>query len=317
MKLDYDLTILDFQCRRARRAGPRRSGLRRTGPRRARPRSTVRPLPQGPAPTLVDLCAEYGVAFERAHDAAADAEASVAVLGAIGRRFPTLHQMRLARLHLGPGELASAVGGLVRRMAAEPGHAAARAGRVAVADRAGDPTTPIAWRCPRSQSGVRRRVGDGVDAGVGPSGHGRRDRAFCSAGVLALSLHGRLAQLVAHLHDAQGVTGSSPVPPTTKTQFRGAFSGRPGRSISRRVRSGYVQHPPGAFGRRSPFAPLGTSLHRATLTLDGVGWSRCCGGASPSRCSPGPPSPTWTHRLRGQGGRDHRQGGESPPARAR
>ena len=32
--------------------------------------------------------------------------------------------------------------------------------------------------------------------------------------VLTLSLHGRLAQLVAHLHDAEGVTGSSPVPPT-------------------------------------------------------------------------------------------------------
>jgi DNA polymerase-3 subunit epsilon len=99
MKLDYDLTILDFQCRQldgrglADRgfAGPvldalvldRRFDRYRKGRRR-----------------LVDLCAEYGVVIDRAHDAAADAEASVAVLGAIGRRFPTLHQMRLARLHL-------------------------------------------------------------------------------------------------------------------------------------------------------------------------------------------------------------------------
>src|SRR5450759_2890698 len=33
-------------------------------------------------------------------------------------------------------------------------------------------------------------------------------------------LHGPLAQLVAHLHDAQGVTGSSPVRPTRKPQAR-------------------------------------------------------------------------------------------------
>ena len=31
---------------------------------------------------------------------------------------------------------------------------------------------------------------------------------------------GPLAQLVAHLHDAQGVTGSSPVRPTRKVQVR-------------------------------------------------------------------------------------------------
>ena len=32
---------------------------------------------------------------------------------------------------------------------------------------------------------------------------------------------GPLAQLVAHLHDAQGVTGSSPVRPTRKAQVKG------------------------------------------------------------------------------------------------
>ncbi len=38
-----------------------------------------------------------------------------------------------------------------------------------------------------------------------------------------LQIHGPLAQLVAHLHDAQGVTGSSPVRPTGKEQVRGHF----------------------------------------------------------------------------------------------
>ncbi|HEY1732826.1 MAG TPA: exonuclease domain-containing protein [Acidimicrobiales bacterium] len=99
MKLDYDLTILDFQCRQLDGRGlgdrgfvgpvldalvlDRRFDRYRKGRRR-----------------LVDLCAEYGVVIDRAHDAAADAEASVAVLGAIGRRFSTLHQMHLARLHI-------------------------------------------------------------------------------------------------------------------------------------------------------------------------------------------------------------------------
>ncbi len=99
MKLDYDLTILDFQCRQLDGRGLGDRGF--AGPvldalvldrRFDRYRKGRR--------TLVDLCAEYGVVFDRAHDAAADAEASVAVLGAIGRRFPTLHQMRLTRLHL-------------------------------------------------------------------------------------------------------------------------------------------------------------------------------------------------------------------------
>jgi DNA polymerase III subunit epsilon len=99
MKLDYDLTILDVQCRRLDGRGLGDRGF--AGPvldalvldrRFDRYRKGRR--------TLVDLCAEYGVVIGRAHDAVADAEASVAVLGAIGRRFPTLHQMRVARLHL-------------------------------------------------------------------------------------------------------------------------------------------------------------------------------------------------------------------------
>jgi hypothetical protein len=39
---------------------------------------------------------------------------------------------------------------------------------------------------------------------------------------------GPLAQLVAHLHDAQGVTGSSPVRPTRKVQVRRLVRGRGG-----------------------------------------------------------------------------------------
>ena len=44
--------------------------------------------------TLTDLCAHYGVVLEGAHDAAADALASMDVVRAVGRRFPA----RLERL---------------------------------------------------------------------------------------------------------------------------------------------------------------------------------------------------------------------------
>jgi DNA polymerase III subunit epsilon len=99
MKLDYDLTILDVQCDRLDGRSLRDRGF--VGPvldalvvdrRFDRYRKGRR--------TLVDLCAEYGVTIEHAHDAAADAEASLAVLGAICRRFPALCRMRLDALHL-------------------------------------------------------------------------------------------------------------------------------------------------------------------------------------------------------------------------
>ncbi len=136
MKLDYDLTILDFQCRQldgpglADRgfAGPvldalvldrrfdryrkgRRTARRplcgvrrrhRPGPRRGGRRGSVRRRPRGDRPPVPDVAPD-----------------------ATGPTAPR------------PGELASTVGGLLRRVAAEPGHAAARAQRVAVADRAG------------------------------------------------------------------------------------------------------------------------------------------------------------------------------------
>ncbi|MFE9767315.1 3'-5' exonuclease [Streptomyces sp. NPDC005808] len=50
--------------------------------------------------TLTDLCAHYGVELEGAHDAAADALASMDVVRAVGRRFPArLERLSPAELH--------------------------------------------------------------------------------------------------------------------------------------------------------------------------------------------------------------------------
>lgn len=50
--------------------------------------------------TLTDLCAHYGVVLEGAHDAAADALASMDVVRAVGRRFPArLERLSPAELH--------------------------------------------------------------------------------------------------------------------------------------------------------------------------------------------------------------------------
>ena len=102
MKLDYDLTMLDTQCQRldgrglAERGfcGPvldalvidRRFDRYRKGRRR-----------------LVDLCDQYQVTIGHAHDAAADAEASVGVLLALCQRFPRLCGMQPENLHLAQG----------------------------------------------------------------------------------------------------------------------------------------------------------------------------------------------------------------------
>ena len=59
---------------------------------------------------------------------------------------------------------------------------------------------------------------------------------------------GPLAQLVAHLHDAQGVVGSSPARPTEKVQVRGAT---PDPSLPRFPRLG---HNP--TGRRNAHAMI-------------------------------------------------------------
>ena len=50
--------------------------------------------------TLTDLCAHYGVTLEGAHDAAADATASLELVRAVGRRFATrLERLSPAELH--------------------------------------------------------------------------------------------------------------------------------------------------------------------------------------------------------------------------
>jgi DNA polymerase III subunit epsilon len=89
MKLDYDLTILDVQCREADGRGLAARGF--AGPvldalvldrHFDRFRKGRR--------TLSDLCAHYGVPIANAHDAAADAEATIGVLTAMCGRYPEL-----------------------------------------------------------------------------------------------------------------------------------------------------------------------------------------------------------------------------------
>lgn len=98
MKLDYDLTILDVQCRRMDGRGLVARGfdapvldalvLDRHFDRYRKGRRT-----------LSDLCAHYGVSIANAHDAAADAEATVGVLAAMCGRFPELCQADAVELH--------------------------------------------------------------------------------------------------------------------------------------------------------------------------------------------------------------------------
>jgi DNA polymerase III subunit epsilon len=89
IKLDYDLTMLDMQCRSLDGRGLVARGW--TGPvldalvidrRLDRYRRGRR--------TLGHLCVHYGVAMAQAHDALADAQASIRVLLAMSRRFPEL-----------------------------------------------------------------------------------------------------------------------------------------------------------------------------------------------------------------------------------
>jgi len=89
IKLDYDLTMLDVQCRQLDDRGLAERGW--TGPvldalvldrRLDRYRRGRR--------TLGHLCLHYGVEIAQAHDALADAQASIGVLLAMSRRFPEL-----------------------------------------------------------------------------------------------------------------------------------------------------------------------------------------------------------------------------------
>ncbi|MGH9087359.1 MAG: exonuclease domain-containing protein [Acidimicrobiales bacterium] len=98
MNLHYDLTILDVQSHRLLEQGLDGQGF--AGPvldalvldrhfdryRKGRRR-------------LGDLCGEYRVTIDRAHDAGADAEATLGVLAAMCRRYPALCAASLAELH--------------------------------------------------------------------------------------------------------------------------------------------------------------------------------------------------------------------------
>jgi DNA polymerase-3 subunit epsilon len=98
MKLDYDLTILETQARDLFGAGPTEQGWR--GPvldagvidRHFDPDRKGRR-------TLSDLCAHYGIDIGNAHDAAADATASIEVLFALAVRHEALWRCDLRQLH--------------------------------------------------------------------------------------------------------------------------------------------------------------------------------------------------------------------------
>jgi DNA polymerase III subunit epsilon len=98
MKLDYDLTILDTQSRTLCGRGLTERGW--CGPvldavvldrHEDRFRKGSR--------TLSALCAHYGVCIENAHDAVADAVASVEVLFALSARFASLGESEPIELH--------------------------------------------------------------------------------------------------------------------------------------------------------------------------------------------------------------------------
>ena len=78
--------------------------------------------------------------------------------------------------------------------------------------------------------------GSGPVRGIRHELHRRECRAVALAQAVPTGIcpggrvtaEGPLAQLVAHLHDAQGVTGSSPVRPTRKVQVRSLVRGQGG-----------------------------------------------------------------------------------------
>ncbi len=98
MKLDYDLTMLDVLCRSTDGRGLVERGF-------AAPVLDVLVLDRHfdrfrrGRRTLADLCGHYGVAIANAHDAAADAEATVGVLLAMCTCFRELSEAEPSVLH--------------------------------------------------------------------------------------------------------------------------------------------------------------------------------------------------------------------------
>jgi DNA polymerase-3 subunit epsilon len=98
MRLDYDLTILDIQAARVGDRGLVARGWH--GPvLDAAVLDRQFDSDREGRRTLRDLCDHYGVEIERAHDAWADATASVQVLFALAARFPEVRLSDLWRLH--------------------------------------------------------------------------------------------------------------------------------------------------------------------------------------------------------------------------
>jgi len=98
MRLDFDLTMVETQAARLCGRGLVERGW--SGPvlDAAVLDRHLDPMREGRR-TLVDLCAHYGVAMERPHDATADAVASVEVLFAMATRHDVLRRGGLRRLH--------------------------------------------------------------------------------------------------------------------------------------------------------------------------------------------------------------------------
>ncbi|MFJ5280012.1 3'-5' exonuclease [Streptomyces parvulus] len=101
MNAPFDLTLLDRELRRHRASSLAR-WLERTSLHVLDPRVLDKHLDRyrKGRRTLTDLCAHYGVELAEAHDAAADAQASLEVVRAVGRRFPgQLERLSPAELH--------------------------------------------------------------------------------------------------------------------------------------------------------------------------------------------------------------------------
>ncbi|MFD5449079.1 exonuclease domain-containing protein [Streptomyces sp. NPDC003470] len=101
MNAPFDLTLLDRELRR-HRASSLAARLERTSLYVLDPRVLDKHLDRyrKGRRTLTDLCAHYGVELEGAHDAAADAQAALGVVRAVGRRFQSrLERLSAAELH--------------------------------------------------------------------------------------------------------------------------------------------------------------------------------------------------------------------------
>jgi DNA polymerase-3 subunit epsilon len=101
MNAPFDLTLLDRELRR-HRASSLDHWFESTSLRVLDPRVLDKHLDRyrKGRRTLTDLCAHYEVALEGAHDAAADALASLELVRAVGRRFSArLERLSPAELH--------------------------------------------------------------------------------------------------------------------------------------------------------------------------------------------------------------------------